>query len=245
MHIYNIDDTLSAVDAHVGKYFDHFHPPESNSELFTCLCDQGKRIFDGVIGHYGLLKNKARVFVTHGIAYLPKVDTVIMLREGKTILNGKFDELMSQKTELYTLMKDYGNQATLDDNELNGSESTATEDVGTITLIEAEQITELGIYQEAGSLNVRDVGRNRLTSTSTLRKASLASLNRQRKDNVESGNEQLIQREESAKGSVDWEVYKIYFKSCSLSALALYVIFMIMAQGLQVGSNLFLVRIGR
>lgn len=42
--IYLLDDSLSAVDAHVGKH-----------------------IFDHVIGPKGILKTKARIFVTHGI----------------------------------------------------------------------------------------------------------------------------------------------------------------------------------
>lgn len=42
--IYLLDDSLSAVDAHVGKH-----------------------IFDHVIGPKGILKSKARIFVTHGI----------------------------------------------------------------------------------------------------------------------------------------------------------------------------------
>ncbi|CAG8721759.1 10889_t:CDS:2, partial [Dentiscutata heterogama] len=57
--IYLFDDPLSAVDAHVGKH-----------------------IFDNVIGPTGLLRTKARVFVTNGIHFLSRTNSLIMIREG-------------------------------------------------------------------------------------------------------------------------------------------------------------------
>ncbi|OQV17380.1 putative Canalicular multispecific organic anion transporter 2 [Hypsibius exemplaris] len=47
--VYILDDPLSAVDAHVGKH-----------------------IFENVIGPNGVLKNKTRILVTHGIGFLPR-----------------------------------------------------------------------------------------------------------------------------------------------------------------------------
>jgi ATP-binding cassette subfamily C (CFTR/MRP) protein 1 len=55
--IYLLDDTLSAVDAHVGRH-----------------------IFDNVIGPRGLLRRKARLFVTHSIHHLHEVDYILMVR---------------------------------------------------------------------------------------------------------------------------------------------------------------------
>jgi len=58
--IYLFDDPLSAVDSHVGK-----------------------KIFDNVIGPNGMLKQKTRVLVTHGISFLPEVDQIIVLSQGR------------------------------------------------------------------------------------------------------------------------------------------------------------------
>merc|ERR1712098_617394 len=58
--IYLLDDPLSAVDAHVGKH-----------------------IFDNVIGPKGILSNKTRVLVTHGVKFLPMVDKIIVMKDGK------------------------------------------------------------------------------------------------------------------------------------------------------------------
>ena len=55
--LYLLDDTLSAVDSHVGAH-----------------------IFQNVIGNEGLLKNKTRLFALNSISFLPKCDRIIMLK---------------------------------------------------------------------------------------------------------------------------------------------------------------------
>ncbi|KAG1678468.1 Multidrug resistance-associated protein 1 [Nymphon striatum] len=69
--IYLFDDPLSAVDSHVGKY-----------------------LFDNVIGPGGILKNKTRILVTHGLTYLPECDYVHMLKDGKIIESGSYSSMM-------------------------------------------------------------------------------------------------------------------------------------------------------
>lgn len=72
--IYLMDDPLAAVDSHVGKH-----------------------IFQEVIGPEGLLAQKTRVLVTHSIAFLPKMDNIIVLKEGKITESGSYDELLARK----------------------------------------------------------------------------------------------------------------------------------------------------
>ena len=83
-----MDDCLSSVDAHVGRH-----------------------IFDSVISESGLLKDKARVFVTHGIQYLEKTSGIIMLQDGKIVEEGVFNELMVKKGLLYTLMTEHSKKS--------------------------------------------------------------------------------------------------------------------------------------
>ncbi|XP_051024187.1 LOW QUALITY PROTEIN: multidrug resistance-associated protein 1 [Acomys russatus] len=71
--IYLFDDPLSAVDAHVGKH-----------------------IFEKVVGPMGLLKNKTRILVTHGISYLPQVDVIIVMSGGKISEMGSYQELLNR-----------------------------------------------------------------------------------------------------------------------------------------------------
>ncbi|CAL1544170.1 unnamed protein product, partial [Lymnaea stagnalis] len=69
--IYLLDDPLSSVDAHVGKH-----------------------IFNQVLGSKSLLKDKTRILVTHGIHWLPFVDEIIVMRDGKICETGTYEKLL-------------------------------------------------------------------------------------------------------------------------------------------------------
>ena len=103
--VYYFDDPLSAVDSHVGKH-----------------------IFDKVIGPQGLLKEKVfkdllmtifdvlylqtRVFVTHGLSYLPQCDVIVTMENGKICEMGAYSELIDSNgafaefVHTYTSMED-------------------------------------------------------------------------------------------------------------------------------------------
>lgn len=72
--IYLFDDPLSAVDSHVGKH-----------------------IFEQVIGPNGLIANKTRILVTHGITYLPQVNHIYVMKDGEISESGGYQELLNKK----------------------------------------------------------------------------------------------------------------------------------------------------
>ncbi|CAG8727944.1 8123_t:CDS:2, partial [Racocetra persica] len=78
-----LDDPLSAVDAHVGKY------------LFT-NCIQGA------------LAKKTRVLVTHHLHYLPHVDYIICMEDGEIAEQGTYEELMKDGKAFAKLIAEYG-----------------------------------------------------------------------------------------------------------------------------------------
>ncbi|XP_052070019.1 multidrug resistance-associated protein 1-like isoform X2 [Mytilus californianus] len=82
--IYLLDDSLSAVDAHVGKH-----------------------IFDKIIGSNGLLKEKTRILVTHGLNFIRKVDIIITMVDGQIGEIGSFDELTGHDGPFAGFMKTY------------------------------------------------------------------------------------------------------------------------------------------
>ncbi|KAF9906392.1 hypothetical protein EC991_000722 [Linnemannia zychae] len=91
-----LDDPLSAVDAHVGKY------------LFkNCIL--------------GALQGKTRVLVTHQLHVLPQVDYVICMKDGEIVERGTFNELMSNDGEFASLMKAHGG---IEEHEQDSEETT-------------------------------------------------------------------------------------------------------------------------
>ncbi|XP_075686275.1 multidrug resistance-associated protein 1-like isoform X2 [Rhinoderma darwinii] len=84
--VYLLDDPLSAVDAHVGKH-----------------------IFDKVIGPKGLLKDKTRILVTHGVSYLPQMDSIIVMVDGKITEIGSYQELLKQDGAFAEFLRTYAN----------------------------------------------------------------------------------------------------------------------------------------
>ncbi|KAJ1541611.1 Multidrug resistance-associated protein 1, partial [Cladochytrium tenue] len=99
--IYLLDDSLSAVDAHVGRH-----------------------IFDNVIGPHGLLKNKARLFVTHSIQHLREFDFIMLLGDGKVVECGPCKELLKkgETGAVYNLVRDYGKRKEESSTDLPASE---------------------------------------------------------------------------------------------------------------------------
>eukprot|EP00466_Bigelowiella_natans_P000728 jgi/Bigna1/74416/fgenesh1_pg.29_\ len=71
--IYLLDDTLSAVDAQVGRH-----------------------IFNKCI--LGVLSSKTVVLVTHNLRFLPAADQVILIEEGKIAYSGKYEGLASSSS---------------------------------------------------------------------------------------------------------------------------------------------------
>uniref|UniRef100_A0A7N6APL3 Multidrug resistance-associated protein 1 n=1 Tax=Anabas testudineus TaxID=64144 RepID=A0A7N6APL3_ANATE len=92
--IYLLDDPLSAVDAHVGKH-----------------------IFDQVIGPQGLLKDKTRVLVTHGLSYLPQADLILVMVEGEITEMGSYQQLMATEGAFSEFLRTY---AAVDQTQNNG-----------------------------------------------------------------------------------------------------------------------------
>lgn len=111
--IYILDDPLSAVDAHVDQH-----------------------LWKNLLGPEGLLKDKTRLLVTHGIHHLENVDQIVVLKDGVISETGEYQHLMNARGAFYQLIKDFSvvkkkkqnNKLGTRQEQLagdNGSESTA------------------------------------------------------------------------------------------------------------------------
>jgi ABC-type multidrug transport system fused ATPase/permease subunit len=102
--VYLLDDPLSAVDSHVGKH-----------------------IFDKVIGPKGMLRNKTRILVTHGITFLKDVDIIVHIDEGQILAMGSYSELMLKNEKFAELIieAEKGHEASSSSASINTPEETA------------------------------------------------------------------------------------------------------------------------
>ncbi|NXO59567.1 MRP3 protein, partial [Aramus guarauna] len=92
--IYLLDDPLSAVDSHVAKH-----------------------IFDKVIGPDGVLKGKTRILVTHGISFLPQVDHIVVLADGKISEMGSYQDLLKQNKAFAEFLRNYALDEDIEEDE--------------------------------------------------------------------------------------------------------------------------------
>lgn len=86
--IYLLDDPLSALDAHVGR-----------------------SIFDNLIGSEGILsgkdrvRGKTRLLVTDNMSLLPDVDYIVVLKDGRVVEEGTYENLRCRGGELRELLR--------------------------------------------------------------------------------------------------------------------------------------------
>uniref|UniRef100_A0A8C5PJK7 Canalicular multispecific organic anion transporter 1 n=1 Tax=Leptobrachium leishanense TaxID=445787 RepID=A0A8C5PJK7_9ANUR len=85
--VYILDDPLSAVDAHVGKH-----------------------IFEKVVGPNGLLKDKTRILVTHGISFLKYTDEIVVIVDGRVTEKGSYKTLQSNNGAFAEFLRTYAKQ---------------------------------------------------------------------------------------------------------------------------------------
>ena len=78
------DDPLSAVDSHVGQH------------LFTHALQ-------------GALAGKTRVLVTHALHFLPQVDHIITVSEGRIVEQGTYTDLLARHGAFADLVAEFGN----------------------------------------------------------------------------------------------------------------------------------------
>lgn len=187
--IYLLDDSLSAVDQHVGRH-----------------------LIENVLGPNGLLSGKTRVLATNSIPVLMEADFICLLRDGKLIERGTYNQLMAMKGEISNLIKTAGNQDQSPELETASSDSSTIIDTDNIEddlqKEEAEEaqesLTQLQpIRPGGGSSGVK----KRKGSTGTLRRASSASFRGPRgklRDEEESHAKTKQTKEHSEQGKVKW-----------------------------------------
>ncbi|XP_048238817.1 multidrug resistance-associated protein 1-like [Haliotis rufescens] len=210
--IYLLDDTLSAVDSHVGKH-----------------------IFRKVISDKGLLKYKTRIFVTHAVHWLPLVDTVVVLSEGRVTESGSYVKLMMHDGPFAQFLKYH---FSTEDNDTETDEDPEVRELKEKMWQHVESVTSTSDCATSGdelNLAIRRRRRSKLTAST-----GSSTSDERRQSDVDAGR--LIDEEKAETGKVKSSVFISYIRAVGVSATC--VIFLLFAcyQAASVAANIWLAR---
>jgi len=207
--IFILDDPLSAVDAHVGKH-----------------------IFEKVICDQGLLAGKTRILVTHSAVFLPRVDHIVVMKDGRVSEQGSYRQLLDAKGEFQEFLTTFlaeGHEDEFDKEEL-------------------DKIKE-GLEQNIGKNKLRDSITKRKRTLSEASKGSGGSLRRRgthkakkeaKTEAAPAVGQKLIEKETEEQGTIGWAVYLRYLRSIGLFIFSMSVVMFAIVQAFRVSTSLWL-----
>ncbi|KAK9461507.1 P-loop containing nucleoside triphosphate hydrolase protein [Lipomyces oligophaga] len=188
----------------------------------------GRHLIDHVLGPDGLLATKTRILATNAIPVLSQASNITMIRNGEIIEQGAFADVMAAQSEIYKLIKEFGKKAATPEEE--GSDSNT----GSETAVEDSSSS---VDEE---LAAKKGNGERRSSTSTLRRASTASIRRPRVIDEEANKRSRQTKEHLEQGSVKSSVYKEYAKAANMWGVVFFMVLLVAAQGSSVLGNVWL-----
>ena len=223
--IYLLDDILSAVDQHVGRH-----------------------IINNVLGANGLLGSKTRILSTNSISVLKEASSITLIRGGRIIESGSYQEMMSQKGEIWQLVQSTNNDELQESPEVSeGGDSSGEETVTAGEEGEEDRIADTEVIEDGlGELAPIKPGGTglRKSSFATLRRASTASFQGPRGKIVDEESAPQLKsqqtKESMEQGKVKWSVYAEYAKTGNLPVVFVYLGALLAAQTAQIGASVWL-----
>ncbi|XP_069548711.1 ATP-binding cassette sub-family C member 2 [Brachyistius frenatus] len=213
--IYLLDDPLSAVDSHVGKH-----------------------LFDKVIGPNGILKDKTRVLVTHGVSFLPYVDEIVVLVNGKVSEIGSYSSLRASRGAfsefLDTYAKEQSNQTQ--------SESDRSQDTSDLELIPdiVDTQPDSPLEDTVSSTLKRESSIRRSQRNSSVRLRKNSSIRKSEDVGESKKGQRLIEKETMETGHVKFSVYLQYLRAMGWGySVVVFLIYFIQNIAF-IGQNLWL-----
>ncbi|XP_074501872.1 ATP-binding cassette sub-family C member 2 [Sebastes fasciatus] len=213
--IYLLDDPLSAVDSHVGKH-----------------------LFDEVIGPKGLLKDKTRILVTHGVSFLPYVDEIVVLVDGVISEVGSYKSLRASKGAFSEFLDTYAKEQ----RNRTLSESDHRQDTADVELIPdiedtqpdspLEDTVSFTLKRENSIRRSQRNGSVRLRKTSTIRKPEDVGESKK--------GQRLIEKETMETGQVKFSVFVQYLRAMGWGYTAMVFVVFLIQNIAFIGQNLWL-----
>uniref|UniRef100_A0A667Y4G3 ATP-binding cassette, sub-family C (CFTR/MRP), member 2 n=1 Tax=Myripristis murdjan TaxID=586833 RepID=A0A667Y4G3_9TELE len=193
--IYLLDDPLSAVDSHVGKH-----------------------LFSEVIGPNGLLKDKTRILVTHGVSFLPYVDEIVVLVDGVVSEIGTYQSLRASRGAFSEFLDTYA-QEQHNKNQTETELELIPEVEDTQADSPLEDVVSVTLKRETSIRRSQRKGSVRLRKNSSIKKA--ADVDESKK------GQRLIEKETMETGRVKLSVYLQYLRAMgwgySTMAILVYI----------------------
>ncbi|KAJ8418122.1 hypothetical protein AAFF_G00138310 [Aldrovandia affinis] len=181
--IYLLDDPLSAVDSHVGKH-----------------------LFTNVVGPKGLLKDKTRILVTHGVSFLPYVDEIVVLVDGKVSEVGSYDSLKASGGAFSEFLHTYATEESKSKEKDSDTEEVETMPESQEPQVDCppEDVVSVTLKRENSLRHSQRNGSIRLRKHSSVKKL---------KDLPASKGQRLIEKETMETGQVKFSVYLQYLRA--------------------------------
>ncbi|KAG0011025.1 hypothetical protein BGZ80_001010 [Entomortierella chlamydospora] len=203
--IYLLDDPLSAVDAHVDQH-----------------------LWQNLIGPDGLLKDKTRLLVTHGIHHLEYVDQIVVLKDGAISEEGDYQMLMKARGAFYQLIKEFS----VGKKKKHPSSKHHLRD-----LLHGKKggVTDSSDATVSASSSIKDG-----YSDADGDASEHSSIVEEVKADVGDDSGELIADEVMEEGRVGWNIVAIYAKAASYRNTLICAAFMISAQSCHIGTNFWL-----
>ncbi|KFH67840.1 hypothetical protein MVEG_06571 [Podila verticillata NRRL 6337] len=186
--VYLLDDPLSAVDAHVDQH-----------------------LWNNLVGPNGLLSNKTRILITHGVHHLEHVDQILVFKEGSISEAGHYDELMAANGAFHQLINEYSvgqkKKAHHDKDKTKAGESDSEDDSSRNTIVVTGE--------EANKMaNDNDEGNE--------------------------ANGELVLDEKMVDGKVGWKTLLVYARAVSLPNALFCISMFVIWQAVHISTNLWL-----
>ncbi|XP_014382478.1 canalicular multispecific organic anion transporter 1, partial [Alligator sinensis] len=222
--IYLLDDPLSAVDAHVGKH-----------------------LFEHVLGPEGLLRDKTRILVTHGISFLPHTDKIVVLVGGAVSEHGSYGALLASGGAFAQYLSTYGGQEQREpEGQATAGAGEEEEEAGETLEASAEEVpTDVVTSTLKREASIRRFSRSISTSTSsTQSRQRVVPVGQRGPKGREAGEElrgqRLIEKEAMESGKVKLSVYMQYLRAIGWGFSACVFLSYVVQYAAFMGSNLWL-----
>ncbi|XP_069836112.1 ATP-binding cassette sub-family C member 2-like [Dendropsophus ebraccatus] len=215
--IYILDDPLSAVDAHVGKH-----------------------IFEKVVGPNGLLKDKTRVLVTHGVSFLKHTDEIVVLVNGSVTETGSYKTLLANNGAFAEFLRTYAKQEHAKDSEPTVLLDIGEDDGGEDPIVHGAEVA--GDIVTMTLRRENSLHRRRLSSMNGTLRKSLKDVQKEMgedKTKIATG-QQLIEKETVETGKVKFFLYMKYMRAVGWCYTTWILVTYILQNVAVVGQNIWL-----